>query len=334
MKILIENHIPFIEGIFEPFAQVEYLAPDDFTPDRVKNIDAMIIRTRTRCDEHLLNGSSCRIIATATIGTDHIDIDYCRSHGIAVANAPGCNAPAVAQYVLSALHRFKPATLGIVGVGHVGRIVASWATSLGMNVLLNDPLRERKEGSAAFCSLNRIAAEADAITFHTPLTRSGDFPTYHMADRQFFNTLKRKPVIVNAARGPVVDTMALIQALRDGTVSHAVIDCWEGEPAISSHLLGMTDIATPHIAGYSIEGKQRATAAAVKAVAEYLNLPVKIQTIDDGTSALGITWQCITGSYDPEADTTALRAYPERFEALRNNYNLRHEPNAYSSSRE
>ncbi|MDE7408046.1 MAG: 4-phosphoerythronate dehydrogenase [Muribaculaceae bacterium] len=328
MKILIESHIPFIHDIFEPYAQVDYLPPEAFTPQAVRDIDAMIIRTRTRCDKRLLDSSSCRIIATATIGTDHIDMDYCRERGIAVANAPGCNAPAVAQYVLSSLYRFKPSTLGIVGVGHVGKIVAAWASKLGIRVLLNDPLRELAEGPDAFCSLDRIAAEADAITFHTPLTDKGEFPTYHMADSRFFAKLSKQPVIVNAARGPVVDTEALIQALRNGNVSNAVIDCWEGEPAISSHLLGMAAIATPHIAGYSIEGKKRATAAAVKAVASHLDIPVLIPHIDDGSSADSITWHSITSSYDPTADTIALRANSLLFETLRNNYTLRHEPNS------
>lgn len=326
MKIIIESHIPFINGIFEPYTQVEYLAPEDITTDAVRDADALIVRTRTRCDATLLEGSRCRVIATATIGTDHIDLNYCARRGIQVFNAPGCNAPAVAQYVLSSIAPAPGKTIGIVGVGHVGRIVESWAKELGMNVLLNDPPRQAAEHDVKFTDLATIAKESDIITFHTPLVKSGKWATVHLADNDFFNSLERKPIIINAARGPIVDTEALIHALEHGQVSQAVIDCWENEPDISTRLLELVHVGTPHIAGYSIEGKRRATAAAVNSVAKALGLPARGEQIPDGVNVDNLSWDKITESYNPLTDTAALRHDHTAFESLRNHYCLRHEP--------
>ena len=277
MKIIIENHIPFIKGIFEPIANVQYLPAEAIDTDAMKDADALITRTRTRCDAALLAGSKCKFIATATIGTDHIDLDYCAKNGITVASAPGCNAPAVAQYVLTSISHIFPKltgkTIGIVGVGHVGSIVARWAECLGMNILLCDPPRAEAEGYDAFVSLSQIARQADIITFHTPLTKSGPHKTFHLADEAFFNSLLRKPVIINSARGPVVDNKLLLNALNTGIISHAIVDCWEGEPDnICLELVNKAFIATPHIAGYSLEGKKRATQMAAQALFDYLSL--------------------------------------------------------------
>ncbi len=313
MRIIIESHIPFIRGIAEKAGhQVEYLAPEDFTPEKIKNIDALIIRTRTKCNAALLDGSNVRIIATATIGTDHIDLDYCRKKGIAVHNAPGCNAPAVAQYVLSVLARLKPdcRCLGIVGVGHVGSIVNRWATANGIKTLLCDPPRALKEGNAGFVSLEEIARRCDVITFHVPL----DSTTRHMINREFLASAAPDALIINAARGPVADTDALLSATQT-----LAIDCWEGEPEINARLLAKATVATPHIAGYSLEGKQRATAMALNAVDPAIMLPVAKVT-DSPTLAK------IKESYDPIADTTALKSSPSAFETLRNTYPYRPEP--------
>ncbi len=318
MKIIVESHIPFIRGLLEPIATVSYLPPEEITPERVREADTLIVRTRTRCDAALLRGSRVSHVVTATIGTDHIDLNYCRSHGIRVDNAPGCNAPAVAQYVLATLGRIMPPqgwTLGIVGVGHVGSIVDSWARANGIRTLLCDPPRAAAEGPDEFVSLEEIAREADAITFHTPL----DDSTRHMADARFFGSLQRHPVIVNAARGAVVDTPALIEALRSGAVSHAAIDCWEGEPYISAELLALAQVATPHVAGYSLQGKQRATAMAVSAIA-----PELAPAIPPVAQAPGLDE--ILASYNPLTDTALLKANAEQFEQLRNTYNYRNEP--------
>lgn len=332
-NIIIESNIPFVRGLFDSVAEVSYLSPEEITPDKMRMADALITRTRTRCDASLLEGSRCCIIASATIGLDHIDTEYCRRAGIEVANAPGCNAPAVAQYVLASViaaygaERLPELTLGIVGVGHVGKIVEQWARQLGMNVMLCDPPRADEEGAESFCSLQDIARMADVITFHTPLTRTGKYPTFHIADQDFFNNLRRRPMIINAARGAVIDTPALLSAIDNGQTGHAVIDCWEWEPDISRELLDKAFVATPHIAGYSRQGKIRATRMAVDAVARALDLtPAPMtETAPEGVAG-SVTAALIAGSYDPLADTALLRSDPSAFESLRNHYNLRPEP--------
>ncbi len=333
MKIIIENHIPFIKGIFEPIANVQYLPAEAIDTDAMKDADALITRTRTRCDAALLAGSKCKFIATATIGTDHIDLDYCAKNGITVASAPGCNAPAVAQYVLTAISHIFPKltgkTIGIVGVGHVGTIVARWAECLGMNILLCDPPRAEAEGNDAFVSLSQIARQADIITFHTPLTKSGPHKTFHLADEAFFNSLLRKPVIINSARGPVVDNNLLLNALNTGIISHAIVDCWEGEPDnICLELVNKAFIATPHIAGYSLEGKKRATQMAAQALFDYLGLKFTAQDNSIPTPPDYVTIQSLQSSYNPLADSAIFKADPSNFEALRSNYSFRHEPKA------
>lgn len=329
--IIIENHIPYIKGVFDNVANVRYLAPDEITPDAMKTADALITRTRTRCNGTLLDGSRCRIIATATIGTDHIDLPYCEAHGIKVVNAPGCNAPAVAQYVMAAILAGSPRplseiTLGIVGVGHVGSIVDRWAKSMGIKTLLCDPPRAEAEGANGFVSLDAIAEQADIITFHTPHTKNGKYPTHHLISQQFLDRLKRKPLIINSARGPIADTDSLLKALENGKISNVVIDCWENEPNISRELLKKGLITTPHIAGYSRDGKIRATIAVIDAVATHFNLDVKYTGAIPHPVPLSITSESIRETYNPMTDTEALKAAPEEFENLRNNYNLRQEP--------
>lgn len=311
MDIIVENHIPFIQGRLEAAGhRVAYLPPEAITPEAVKNADALIVRTRTRCDSQLLDGSKVSHVATATIGTDHIDLDYCRAHSIRVSNAPGCNAPGVAQYVLSTIAALRPDahTIGIVGVGHVGSIVNRWARANGFRTLLCDPPLGLNE------PLDQLAAQADVITFHTPL----DSSTRHMVNARFLSQCTRQPLIINAARGPVVDTPALIEAIESGRVD-AAIDCWEGEPEISHRLLELARVATPHVAGYSLEGKQRATAMVLHAVDPTL-------AIDLPPVAEAPSLAAIAASYDPLADTAALRANPGAFEALRNGYSYRSEP--------
>lgn len=330
MKILIERNIPFVNGLLEPYAEVSYTGAAEFTPDTVKDADAILVRTRTRCDSRLLEGSSVRFIGTATIGTDHIDLPWCASAGIEIANAPGCNAPAVGQYVLSAISHLtggnpKGLTLGIVGVGHVGRIVERWARQCGLKVMLNDPPRQDAEGGKGWSTLDEIAAEADIITFHTPL----DASTRHLMDKNFLTQLRRKPIIINAARGGIVDTPALVDALDGDIVRDAVIDCWEGEPGISPALLQRAAIATPHIAGYSFEGKVRATRMVVDALCRHFGLPhIEMEQHVPPGAADQMDLSTIAASYNPVADTTALKASPGDFEQLRNHYLLRHEPGA------
>lgn len=341
MKVVIDSHIPNIQGLIEPRASVSYLEPQEITADAVRDADALIVRTRTRCDAALLEGSRVRFIGSATIGTDHIDLDYCASRGIIVRNAPGCNAPAVAQWVFSAIHAWMQArgivtadglTLGVVGVGHIGSIVARWGRELGFNVLLNDPPREMTEktemtdktGKAletVFVPLEELQRRCDIITFHTPLTREGQWPTWHLCDRAFLDGLDHCRLILNAARGPVADNAALLDWHGD-----IGLDCWENEPKISRELLEKCVVATPHIAGYSREGKQRGTAMMLAALNEFYGWDIPVPTIDSpATGAARVTLEGIAASYDILADTARLKGDPGAFESLRNHYSHRGE---------
>lgn len=331
IKIIIEHNIPFIKGVLDNLAHVEYLSSAQIDAKAMRYADALICRTRTHCNASLLDNSPCSFIATATIGTDHIDLDYCHRRGITVANAPGCNAPAVAQYVFASLAQvidrpISDYTIGIVGVGHVGKIVEQWATQLGMKVLLCDPPRAEVECTNNFVSLDEIAHQCDIITFHTPLTTSGKYPTHHICNEAFIASLKHRPIIINCARGGIFDTQAVIDALNNNKIANVIVDCWEGEPLLNTTLLKKAIIATPHIAGYSREGKIRATAMALDALARHFNLtiPNVAQGIAPG-AAEKVTLQSIAESYNPLTDTQALKSSPTDFEALRNNYNYRKE---------
>ena len=328
IKILVENKIPYFRGLLDNVADVKYLSPEDITPDAVKDVDAIVTRTRTKCDENLLKGSRCSLIASATIGLDHVDLEWCKKNGITVRNAPGCNAPAVAQYVFASLLSLgvdlKCKCLGVIGAGHVGTIVADWGHQLGMRVIVNDPPRERMEGSGGFVSLETIAREADIITFHTPYTKGTEYPTHHLLNTKFVSELKRKPIIINSARGAVVDTAALMDGLESGKISKAIVDCWEGEPYISRDLLEAAAIATPHIAGYSRQGKQRASYMAAQEIASKFNLDM-CEVTQMRYLPQKITEADIYSSYNPLVDSIALKNNPENFEELRNNYGLRTE---------
>lgn len=331
IRLIIEKNIPFVKGLLDEYATIQYLAPEDITPTAVRECDGLMIRTRTRCDDALLAKSEVKMIATATIGTDHIDLDYCAGRSITVVNAPGCNAPAVAQYVFASLlhtvnRPLAAHTIAVVGVGHVGSIVARWAKGFDMKVMLCDPFRQDAEGGDEWYSLDEVAAKADIITFHTPLTREGAHPTFHMADADFFAKCRRMPVIINTARGPVIDTAALKEAKRLGQVGPLVIDCWENEPAIDLELLASTSIATPHIAGYSAEGKKRASQMALDAITTFFMLPrVSVEGEIPPAPAGTVSKADVLATYDPVAETKALKAHPEDFEKMRNTYSLRTE---------
>ena len=330
MKVIVDSHIPHIQGLIEPYAEVLYLEPGDINREAVHDADALIIRTRTRCDAALLDGSCVRFIGSATIGTDHIDLDYCATHGITVHNAPGCNAPAVAQWVFCAIaawmrqrHITSPAglTLGIVGVGHIGSIVARWGRALGFTILLNDPPREMAEKTGmtldtVFLPLEELQRRCGIITFHTPITRDGQWPTWHLCDQAFLDGLDRCRLILDAARGPIADNAALL-----GWHGDVGLDCWENEPDISRELLEKAIVATPHIAGYSAEGKQRGTAMMLEALNGFYGWDISVPTIDcPATGAARVTLDGIAASYDILADTARLKAAPAAFESLRNHY--------------
>ena len=336
MRIVADRCIPFLKGRLEPLAEVEYIDPSDFTPDNVRDADALLIRTRTRCDATLLQGSRVKFIATCTIGMDQFDLPWCHSAGITTANAPGCNAPGVAQYVWSALLRagLTPGKhrVGVVGYGNVGRIVAQWGQALGFEMLLNDPplvasgsLPETVYGR--FTDLDTLLSNSDAVTLHTPLTLTGPYPTRHLFSTDKVALLPQNGIIVNAARGPVADTKALFKAKREkGTT--LIVDTWEGEPQLSSELLEETLFGTFHIAGYSLEGKQRATRMAVEALCRHFSLPLPDMSDLAPAYSLSdkITADAILSSYNPAIDTALLKANPTDFEKMRDTYNFRSEP--------
>lgn len=336
MKIIIDDKIPFIKGRLEEAGiDAVYAAPGDITPQLAADADALIVRTRTRCDESLLGKSAVKLVVTATIGTDHIDLAWCREKGITVCNAAGCNAPGVAQYVWSSLIRTgfdcKRQTLGVVGLGNVGSIVADWGRRMGAKVIVCDPPR-KKAGHTDFdyIPLAELIEKSDAVTLHTPLTRGGEDPTYHLIGEKELNLLRSGAILINSSRGPVVDNAAWLRSLHCGG-TRAVIDVWEGEPRIDTCLMAAAAISTPHIAGYSYEGKQRATRMALEAVERYFGVTVPLDGLCADYRSPGADFPedvavQITASYNPFNDDALLRANPEDFERLRGSYDYRHEP--------
>ncbi|EFS31507.2 4-phosphoerythronate dehydrogenase PdxB [Bacteroides sp. D2] len=342
MKIIIDNKIPYIKEAVQRIAdEVVYAPGKDFTPELVRDADALIVRTRTHCNRDLLEGSRVRFIATATIGFDHIDTEYCKQAGIEWTNAPGCNSASVAQYIQSSLlvwksvrnKRLDELTIGIIGVGNVGSKVAKVAQDFGMRVLLNDLPREEKEGTKRFSSLEKIAEECDIITFHVPLYKEGKYKTFHLADDVFFQSLKRKPVIINTSRGEVIQTDALLKALNSRMISDTIIDVWEHEPEINRDLLEKAFIGTPHIAGYSADGKANATRMSLDAICKFfqikgdyeINAPAPASPIIHAKNHE----EAVLQMYNPTEDSNRLKNQPELFETLRGNYPLRREEKVY-----
>ena len=353
MKIVCDNKIPFIRGVFEPYAEVVYLPGKETTAEVVRDADAIVTRTRTKCDSALLAGSSVKVIATATIGFDHIDTAWCEGNGILWRNAPGCNSWSVKQYIGAVLAtlarrrglRLSGMTLGVVGVGNVGSKVAKTAEALGMKVLLCDPPRARREGPEGFVSLDELVAASDIVTLHVPLSREGEDATWHLFDADRLATMRPGQILFNSSRGPVVDNAALKAALQAKTLRAAVLDVWEGEPEPDRELMSLLDIATPHIAGYSADGKANGTRMSVRTVAAVLGLPLAdwrpadipapAQPLEFSLDASGksrqeVLSEAILHTYDILADDRALLAHPERFEQLRGDYPVRREPTAFT----
>lgn len=334
LRIIADDNIPFLRGRLEPYADVTYVGQDEFTPGLVRDADALMIRTRTRCDAALLGGSGVRLVATATIGTDQIDMEWCRANGIDVANSPGCNAPGVAQYVWSALLRcgFDPRTmtLGVVGYGNIGGIVARWGEILGARVLVCDPPRQEAGCmDTEYHDMGYVLANSDAVTLHTPLTRGGAHPTYHLIGAAELSQMRPGSLLVNAARGAVVDNAALRKVLEEGGL-RAVLDTWEGEPRLDRDLLGLVEYGTQHIAGYSREGKERATRMVLEALNARFGLVDDVSVLTAGLTGPycepeNLTAEAIVASYDPGVDTAALRAEPDALDRLRGAYDYRHE---------
>ena len=340
IRIIIDQAIPFIEGVLEPYADVRYMEGRAISHEDAMNSDALIVRTRTKCDASLLEGTPVKFIATATIGMDHIDLPYCNGKGIIVRNSAGCNAGGVMNYVFSALYgvaarkalRLEGDKLGIIGVGNVGRRVDSVAGSLGFKVLKNDPPRMAEEGMEGFCPLDYLLSNADIVTMHVPLNET----TRGMANDEFFGMMKPGTIFINASRGEVVDEAALKRAIPK--LGPVIIDTWNNEPNIDRELLNMVDIATPHIAGYSYQGKQNGTTMAVRALARFFGIePLydffpKTEIIDLESIRLdlkgksqGEVASVLQYNYPIFTDDFMLRMAPENFESLRSNYQYRRE---------
>lgn len=342
MKIVIDEKIPYIADALSAMGnQVVALPGVAIANEHLRDADALFVRTRTLCNAALLEGTGVRFIGTATIGYDHIDAAYCAQKDITWTNAAGCNADAVLQYVQAVVYTWaaergrslEGLTLGVVGVGEIGTRVARWAAEEGLRLLLCDTPREAR-GEQGFVSLAAIAAQCDIITFHPTLSKSGPFPSYHLADEAFFAQMKRCALFINASRGPVVDNAALLQAMGRNPQLDVVLDVWEGEPDINLSLLNKVYIATPHIAGYSAEGKLNATNIVLRRFAEYFGCEQALPslTLPAPCPSQVVAPSCAAAClkiYNPHVDSLALKAAPQNFEDLRNNYNLRREPSAF-----
>ncbi|MEZ5199145.1 MAG: 4-phosphoerythronate dehydrogenase [Bacteroidales bacterium] len=354
MKFVADDKIPFLKGVLEKYAEVHYLPGNAISNIHLKDADALLTRSITQCNKELLSNTSVKLIATATIGDDHIDKDYCQKNNITWASAKGCNAAAVEQYftagllALASKHDIdlKGKTIGIIGVGNVGTKIQQVSKLLGLMVLANDPPRERSEGKAGFASLAEIQKQADIISLHTPLNHEGIDKSFHLMDQDFFDGLQKAVIFINTSRGAVVNTSALKNAINNGKVSHAILDVWENEPEIDQELLQMAAIATPHIAGYTLEGKANGTTMIVQEIAKFFNLDLKNWKAEVPASKTILTynWEGLTEReilqevfsrvYPILQDDKKLRANPDKFEFLRRAYNYRRENNTYVLNRE
>jgi erythronate-4-phosphate dehydrogenase len=351
MKFVVDDKIPFIKGVLEMFGEVKYLPGKDIKEDDVRNADALITRTRTKCNEDLLKNSSVKIVASATIGFDHIDTEWCETHSIAWTNAPGCNSGSVMQYIASVFSLLvldkgidtSKLKIGVVGVGNVGSKISKLASAFGMKVYEIDPPRQENEPDKKFYTLDEVAGDLDVITFHTPLTREGKHRTYHLFDEGLLSKLKKDVMVINSSRGEVVDNGLLKKALKNKDIKLAVLDVWENEPDIDLELLDLVWLATPHIAGYSQDGKANGTMMSVHAVGKKLGLDIEtwkptgvpepekpvIKIDNKGMPDIKVISKAVLQTYDIRNDDKALREAPDKFEQLRGSYPVRREFFAY-----
>ena len=360
IRVIIDKEIPFIREVLEPYSSVTYLAGKDISRKVVSDADAIIVRTRTKCSAELLSGSRVKAIFSTTIGTDHIDAAYCAENGIAVYSAPGCNAWGVVQYVMTSLYALAERrdididgkVLGIIGAGNVGERLAWIATRLGLKVIRCDPPeRERLMNDnnrvssreldidissispADYYDLDEVLRCADIVSVHLPL--NGD--THSFCSEQFFRRLKRGAIFINSSRGEVVDEDALLRYR--SLLGGLIVDVWRGEPDINTELLCVTDIATPHIAGYSYEGKVNATTMTLNSFGVHFGIEVlrdfiAADTILKKDTGLRFDYyesrrtnlaRIFASSYNIFGDDAMLRQNPEQFEYLRANYAFRRE---------
>ena len=353
LRIVADENIPLAREAFGSFGTVELVAGRRIDARTVAGADALIVRSVTRVGDALLDGSRVRFVGTATIGTDHVDRQALERRGIAFAAAPGCNARSVAEYVTAALlelaveldRDFRGATMGIVGVGNVGRQVAEVALALGLRVLQCDPPRAASESGFASVSLDVLLRAADVLTFHVPLEKGGEHPTHHLLDGARAEQLRPGAVVINSSRGGVVDDEALAIACAAGR-AEAVLDVWQDEPRPSSAMLGVVRLATPHVAGYSLDGKLAGTRMIAAALARFLGTaepatepfrpPVETPEIAVSATGRGAVREAVRRVYDVRADDRRLRAALEEagrspdargaaFDRLRRDYAVRRE---------
>lgn len=267
MHILADENIPLVDEFFAGFGEIRRMPGRSINRAALENVDVLLVRSVTRVDREMLEGSAVRFVGTCTIGTDHLDLDYFEQAGIEWASAPGCNARGVVDYVLGSLLALSEVRgealarrrFGVVGAGEVGGRLLEVLRGLGWDERVCDPPRQVRE-AGDFVSLDEILAECDVISLHTPLTLGGDWPTFHLFDQARLSRLRPGTWLINASRGAVVDNAALRDLLLQRPDLEAVLDVWEGEPQVDVALAGLCRIATPHIAGYSLDGKLRGTA--------------------------------------------------------------------------
>jgi erythronate-4-phosphate dehydrogenase len=361
MHLLVDENIPQGREVFSAYGTVTTFHGRKVTAADVKDADALIVRSITKVNKDLLDGSKVKFVGTATIGVDHIDQDYLRAHDIGFSAAPGCNARSVAEYFVAALlhlhterglfpEGFEGKTLGIVGHGNVGKQVAAIAPALGLNVLVSDPPLQDAGVTpppGGFHTLHELAARCDLITMHTPLTKTGAHPTLRLADRAFYATLAKPIVLMNMGRGEAMDEAALIEAVDAGKVSHLVLDVFPGEPNVNPELGKRADLISPHIAGYSIQGKLNGTTQIHDAFCKHFGLakksavtyPLPVAPIIAFTkspepsrhSTETDLHQCVRHVYDITRDDADLRAFlgmedfSTSFDLLRKRYPVRQE---------
>jgi len=281
VKILVDENMPYAPELFGRLGQVQAVAGREIPPALLQQADGLMVRSITKVNAALLTGSAVKFVGTATAGTDHVDENWLQQQGIAFSAAPGCNAIAVVEYVFSALmllaeqdgFQLRDKTVGIVGVGNVGSRLQARLEALGVKTLLCDPPRADRGDVGPFWPLEKLAREADVLTFHTPLNKSGPYNSLHLVDADFLAALPDNRILINACRGEVIDNAALLQALEQGKKLRTVLDVWEPEPALSLPLLARVDIGTAHIAGYSLEGKVRGTTQIFEAFTQHLGQP-------------------------------------------------------------
>ncbi len=356
MKIIADENIPFATEAFSALGEVSTLPGRHMQASDLADCDCLLVRSITQVNAELLDGTAVKFVASATIGTDHIDLDYLASRAIGFANAPGCNAESASEYMINALFAlaqkkdFDPfkLTAGVIGHGNVGSRVKKKLDALGINTLVNDPpLQDAGDDSVNYVSLQTILHECDFITCHVPLTTTGEHATRHLFNEERLRELTRGCVFFNAARGAVVDNAALSQLLNERSDLTVFLDTWEGEPAIDQHLLTQVDLATPHIAGYSFEGKLRGTQMILDAACDFFDLKSNwrmldhlppVQPLDIQSQGSPAFWQALFQQhFDVFADhrrllATATLPAPQaaiEFDRLRKNYPLRYEYNRY-----